>query len=235
MTTPVPLLTIITAVKNPGVSLSDTIDSIENLAYENLEYIVVDGASVDGTLQLVDDRRDLVTQYIREPDAGIYDAMNKGWRAASEKGNILFLGAGDRIVNLPENMQRLNSGCVLYGNVWLGGRHLFRSRATRQLKFANTLHHQALIIPKRLHPDPPFNPSYRVYADFDFNQRLYQRGGCFLFDDKFVSYALPGGLSRTYSCESYRISKRNFGIFWGAVSWLFFGYSRLRGKLRRGL
>lgn len=228
MTARFPLLTIITVVKNPGPSLLDTIDSIENLGYENLEYIIVDGGLTDETSKLISDRRHLISNHIHEPDSGIYDAMNKGWRTASGAGNILFLGAGDMLRSLPADMQKLNSGRVLYGWVWVGEKQLFRSRVDCQLKFANTLHHQALIIPKCLHPEPPFDPAYRVYADFDFNQRLYQVGARFVFDRNFISYALPGGISGKYSDESYRISRKNFGFFWGAVSFLFCRYKQFR-------
>lgn len=225
-----PLLTIITAVKNDGASLLKTIDSLDALDYGNLECIVVDGGSADGTAELVQSRRDIVSKYIREPDAGIYDAMNKGWGAASEIGNILFLGAGDKILSLPGDLKKLNSGCILYGCVWLGEKRLFRSRVDGQLKFANTLHHQALIIPKCLNPDPPFDLRFPVYADFDFNQRLFIRGAGFVFDNSFVSYAMPGGLSKKYSKDSYKISYKNFGLFWGTVSYLFWLYSKIRIK-----
>lgn len=224
-----PLLTIITVVKNGGRSLLKTIDSIGSLKYDNIEYIVVDGGCSDETKEIVQSRcNNTITKYIREPDAGIYDAMNKGWRVASEKGCILFLGVGDKILSLPADLQKLNLGSILYGRVWLGEKRLFRSRVDIQLKFANTLHHQALIIPKSLNPDPPFNLTYRVYADFDFNQRLLVRGANFIFDDKFISYALPGGLSKRYSEDSYKISYNNFGLFWGTISYLFFLYNRIR-------
>lgn len=223
-----PLLSIITPVKNAGRFLSGTIDSIDSLEYENLEYIVVDGNSKDDTKDVVYSRDNVITQYIREPDTGIYDAMNKGWRAASIEGNILFLGAGDKILSLPENIEKLDSECVICGSAWIGDKRLFRSRVGRQLKFANTLHHQALIVPKRLNPDPPFDTIYRVYADFDFNQRLLKRGARFIYDDRFSSYALPDGLSRVYSKESYKISTKNFGWIWGAVSYLFYCYSKIR-------
>ncbi len=223
-----PRLSIVTVVKNSGQALKETVENVSRLAYPNIEYIVVDGGDTAASDPVLDRYRDVVTVRIQEPDMGIYDAMNKGWQAASAEGNILYLGAGDKVLSLPRKMEKLSHGHVLFGDVWIGKERFFRSRVSRQLKFANTLHHQALIIPKRIHPAPPFNQTYRVYADFDFNQRLLKDGVNFFHDDSFVSYAAPGGESAIYSKESYKISMNNFGLFWGALSYAFFRYSRAR-------
>ena len=133
---------------------------------------MIDGGSTDGTLDIIRKYADRIAYWVSEPDAGIYHAMNKGWAAARADSFILFLGAGDRIVSLPGDMERFSADEVVYGTVLMGDDRVFRARADFHLKLYNSLHHQALLVHKTLHPDPPFDCSYRLYADFDFNQRL---------------------------------------------------------------
>ncbi|RAP32262.1 glycosyltransferase [Candidatus Marinamargulisbacteria bacterium SCGC AG-414-C22] len=93
-----PLLSIITVVLNAKNDLSDTLKSIREQCFKDIEVIVIDGGSTDGTDVVIADNTDLITYSVSEPDNGIYDAMNKGILAA--KGNwITFLNAGDYYVS----------------------------------------------------------------------------------------------------------------------------------------
>lgn len=71
-------VSIITVCYNAASTIADTIESIRDQSYKNVEYIVVDGASTDGTLQIINQYRNVIDQFVTEPDKGIYDAMNKG-------------------------------------------------------------------------------------------------------------------------------------------------------------
>ncbi|MDB2590553.1 glycosyltransferase [Candidatus Thioglobus sp.] len=71
-------LSIITVVRNNKEFIKDAIDSVLNQTYENIEYIIVDGASTDGTVEIVRSYGDKISEFISEPDSGLYDAMNKG-------------------------------------------------------------------------------------------------------------------------------------------------------------
>ncbi|MDR7119278.1 glycosyltransferase family 2 protein [Rheinheimera soli] len=89
-----PLLTIITPVFNSAKLLQSTIDSIKNQTYKNVEYIIVDGGSTDGTLDIINDNSQMVSVLISEKDSGMYDALSKGLKVA--KGDfICYLNAGD--------------------------------------------------------------------------------------------------------------------------------------------
>lgn len=89
-----PLITIITATYNASEYLLRTIKSIRDLTYDNVEWIVVDGASKDATVELIRQNDDAIDYWISEADCGIYDAWNKGVLLA--RGDwIAFLGAGD--------------------------------------------------------------------------------------------------------------------------------------------
>jgi glycosyltransferase involved in cell wall biosynthesis len=224
-----PLITVITVVFNGKQHLKETISSVINLAYDNIEYIIVDAASTDGTIDLLKDYDDCIDYWVSEPDSGLYDAMNKAWTIIHPDSAVLFLGAGDKILKLPADCAGLRNLQVIYGQVQLGPSKIFKSRVNWQLKFANTLHHQALLIPKGLHIPPPFDTTYKVYADFDFNLRLLKQGVEFRYDNDFLAYAMPGGASEIYSKEAYKIAQKNFGLFFGILAYLFYRYQGFKG------
>jgi glycosyltransferase involved in cell wall biosynthesis len=89
-----PLITVITAVVNGAQTLEQSILSVINQSYDNLEYIIIDGASGDGTLDIIRRYEQAIDYWVSEPDEGIYDAWNKGIRLA--RGDwVAFLGADD--------------------------------------------------------------------------------------------------------------------------------------------
>jgi glycosyltransferase involved in cell wall biosynthesis len=215
-------ISVITVVKNGADHLEDTILSvIEKKSTADIDYLVIDGGSTDGTIDIIRNYADHISYWTSEPDSGIYDAMNKGWAVAADRSYILFLGAGDRIISLPDSMSCYRHNDVLYGSVHMGERAVFKSRADFHLKLYNSLHHQALLVNKALHPAPPFDSRYHIYADFDFNQRLKKNGANFIYSPGFIGYARPGGISdRHCFAESLRIVSVNYGFLWavGAVS-----------------
>lgn len=92
-----PLVSIITSTFNAALCLPAAIKSIQDIAYDNFEWIIIDGGSSDGTVNLIQQHEDIISYWISEPDRGIYDAWNKGLHVA--KGDwICFLGADDLIM-----------------------------------------------------------------------------------------------------------------------------------------
>jgi glycosyltransferase involved in cell wall biosynthesis len=220
-----PTITVITVVYNGAAYLEGTIRSVIAQTYPNIEYFIIDGGSTDGTVEVIKKYADRIKYWVSEKDSGIYDAMNKGWALAKEESFILFLGAGDTLVSLPENMDQFHTNEVIYGEVDIGGKY-FPPEIDYHIKLYNSLHHQALLINKSLHKDIPFDLNYRVYADFDFNQRLYKKGIRFICSDSFRSYAMPGGISKKYPlAESLKIVRKNFGVFWSVLSLFYYLYN----------
>lgn len=89
-------ISIVTVCRNSEKTIEKTIKSVLSQTYQTFEYIIVDGASTDGTLNIVNKYKDKISKIISEPDLGIYDAMNKGIKAATGD-YILFLNSDDEL------------------------------------------------------------------------------------------------------------------------------------------
>ena len=119
-----PLVSVVTVVFNGEKYLEETIQSVINQTYDNVEYIIIDGGSTDGTLDIIKKYEDRIDYWVSERDRGIYDAMNKGIDLASGEW-INFMNAGDgldsySILNeIFSNKINLKIG-LIYGNTNTG-------------------------------------------------------------------------------------------------------------------
>lgn len=213
-------ISVVTVVKDGVRYIEETIlNVIEIMVTAKIDYIIIDGGSTDGTTDIIRKYDNYISYWVSEPDSGIYNAMNKGWLAAANNSFILFLGAGDRIISLPDTMNCFRQNDVVYGCVRMGDNRIFKPRVDFHLKLYNSLHHQALLVNKAIHPSPPFNCKYRIYADFDFNQRLMKNGAHFVYSPDIIGYARPEGVSdRDCFCESLGIVFNNFGFLWSGIA-----------------
>lgn len=223
-------ISIITVCYNDSISLSETIDCIRKIKndHSNIRYFVIDGGSNDGTFELLNNNKDCIDYWVSEPDLGIYDAMNKGWAAADNDSYILFLGSGDMILSMPDENILADCSSIVYGDVLLGASNTkFISKVGRRLTLGNTIHHQALLIPKMVHQAPPFNLKYKVYADFDFNLRLYMSGFVFVKDPGFIGYAKPDGVSSKLNIKEMKtVVRDNCGLFNSLISVFYLFYQK---------
>jgi glycosyltransferase involved in cell wall biosynthesis len=182
-----PTFSIITVCRNSRQVIGGAISSLSNQSVSDFEYVVIDGASTDGTLDLIREMTAGVNvQIVSEPDAGIYDAMNKGVRMARGKW-LYFLNAGDRFAD-HRVLERVMSAfekspkCSLaYGDViyfWPGKQRLVRFNwLTRwNLRFEN-LCHQAVFARRELFERlGEFDMRYPINADFDWLLRVFTSG-----------------------------------------------------------
>ena len=87
-------VSVITVVRNAQETIADTIKSVANQTYSNVEHIIIDGASTDNTLAIIEQHKDQIASIVSEPDNGLYDAMNKGVLLAT--GDVIgMLNADD--------------------------------------------------------------------------------------------------------------------------------------------
>lgn len=172
------MISIITVVRNGISTLEQTILSVLNQDYPDFEYVIVDGVSTDGTLDLLKKYADSI-RYISEPDAGIYDAMNKGISLA--KGDwIYFLGCDDIIYN-QSTLSTIfldkiyNNYDVVYGNVLLKQSNRIYDGEFNHEKMVNrSICHQAIFYRKNVFDiHGYFSTEYKSASDYIFNIKLY--------------------------------------------------------------
>jgi glycosyltransferase involved in cell wall biosynthesis len=227
-----PLISVITVVFNGRQHLEETIRSVINQAYDNVQYIIIDGGSTDGTIDIIRKYEGQIDYWVSENDKGIYDAMNKGWLLATFGAFILFINSGDLLITLP--IGNLIPNNIYVGSVKLEDGRLFNNKINFILHLGNTIHHQALLINKQISTNPPFNIKYKTYADFDFIQRLYKANYTFELIDDLITYFAPAGASKDlHIFEMAGIVYKNYKFHWFLLSFIYLTYQLLKRKVRR--
>ncbi len=216
-------VSVITIVWNCVNELQATIDSVVAQDYEHIEYIVVDGASTDGTLELIRANEVHITTWISEPDKGIYDAMNKGVELATGD-YINFMNAGDTFY-APDVISAMftptSSADILYGNINCQlhiGDYLWRPYPLEQMTQRMVMGHQSIFAKSALMKELRFDTSYRSSGDYDFVYRCYQRGCSFEYRDVTVgNFESEAGISNNNYALVERENARIHGVdqSWG--------------------
>ena len=176
---------IITVCYNASATIRETIASVLNQTYQELEYIVVDGKSDDGTVEILQNINDTRMMFISEKDSGIFDAMNKGMKMASGD-YLIFLGADDTFFDkdvLKKVAGKLTGdNDVMYGNVLLKTRQrLYNGPFSRWTWGHRNISHQSIFYPKSIYRRYQYNEKYRSVADWDYNLRLLTDGITFTY------------------------------------------------------
>lgn len=228
-----PLVTVLTVVYNAADQIGETIRSVRPFIGTDVEYVVIDGGSRDGTTDVLRAEADGITILVSEPDQGIYDAMNKGLNLARGRF-ILHLNVGDRLLDIPENLlhrQPDNVACVACC-VQLSSGAIFYPVADWRMRLHNTLHHQGCFYARK--GLPQYDLRYRIFADFDLNQRLLASGRRVVVADVCVASHDEGGVShsRKHFREVYRIVFNNQGLFWLVVCWIYFKWKGVAKRLK---
>lgn len=170
-------ISIITINYNDKIGLQKTIESVASQTFSNFEYIVIDGNSSDGSKELIGQYNDKITYTISEPDFGIYNAMNKGLRAATGE-YVFFLNAGDVFVDNTILMKASEfvDGTVdyYYGNViFKHGTNETLITYPDKLSFHfftyNCICHQTSFLRKKLFDDHfYYNEDLKIVSDWEF-------------------------------------------------------------------
>lgn len=178
-----PLFSVITVSFNSVKTIERTLLSVANQSYRQIEHIVVDGGSTDGTVDLLHRHRASLVSYVSEPDSGIYDAMNKGIRLA--KGDWIHLLNSDDFYTSPESIaravERLDPAATNYFAIWQlfadGTKRLQDWKYRRwQLFVSAFLPHPGLIVSRTQYEVVgPYSTRYRIAADHDMILRLTAR------------------------------------------------------------
>lgn len=206
-----PLITIITATYNAAKHLPYTIKSIREQTYKNIEWIVVDGASQDSTVELLKQNEDIVDYWVSEPDRGIADAWNKGLALASGCG-VLILNAGDTytpnaIALFSANFQPNKITCASANLVSIEGEILGIFKP-RPWKLWHGMHvpHNWCLVPIAFYQDLGGYPERKYSMDFAWFHRYYRIYGCggFIALDEILGNYSLGGISDIHSSAGFK-------------------------------
>jgi glycosyltransferase involved in cell wall biosynthesis len=171
-----PKISIITINYNNKTGLDKTIQSVVNQSYSNIEYIVIDGNSTDGSRDVLALYRDQISRAVSEPDLGIYNAMNKGIKAASGD-YLLFLNSGDNLIDHLVIEKAVSYGMkedLVYGDiVYVNGEErtdwVAANVLTFQTFYENTIPHPATFIRRNLFDLVGlYNEEYKIVSDWEF-------------------------------------------------------------------
>ncbi|WP_421300345.1 glycosyltransferase family 2 protein [Aeromonas veronii] len=204
-------ISVITVVYNGALELQATIDSVVAQDYPEIEYVVIDGGSNDGTIALIQKNLSVIDTWISERDNGIYDAMNKGVALASGDF-VIFMNAGDRFYShnaISQCIAGVNNEDVVYGDHWVlgsrrnDGRHI--AKPIEQLKYGMVCSHQSMFFRRALLIAQPFSLQYGTAGDYECICRLYRHEAKFKYSkDVIVSYYSAGGVSDVKRCQSIK-------------------------------
>ncbi|MCS2582604.1 glycosyltransferase [Bacteroides sp. BFG-551] len=215
-------ISIITVTYNAVNHLEPTIKSVLSQLYDKIEYIIIDGASMDGTIDIIHKYESYINYWVSELDSGIYDAMNKGIHAATGDF-IFFLNAGDLLYSeevVKDIVDKIdNNNKIYYGNVYMRNQQgdVLYGGAFNKYKLTNrNICHQAVFYPTLILKNSNYNLKYKIFSDWEKNIFLYSKYK-YIYINQIVSiYPLDGisAINSDYEFEKdlNAIIKRDLGI-----------------------
>lgn len=216
-----PLVTYVTVVRNNTATLARTIESVQGQSYPNVEHVVLDGASTDGTLDLVRRHEDVIDYFVSEPDKGLYDAINKAIPLA--RGQLICILNSDDWLDphaaeiAVYRMKDIEDAALLLTAVNV------RDADTEwypafvhpgcYFKYANDCHNGIYATRAAYEVSGPYDTSYRIAADFKWIMTCLERHAKFVYTrERTVNYSLSGvsGDGQQHSRECMRIIAERF-------------------------
>ena len=204
-----PLFSIITVVRNAVDTIENCIESVLNQSLADFEYIVIDGLSDDGTFEIISAHQSAIDIYVREKDAGIYDAMNKA--IAMCRGRYICIINDDdayfedTLKNVQKVVTEFPNSQIIYGGVEILGKeggsllvhhsNLDRAMIAHPSCFVSTETYRLL---------SAFNANFKIAADYDFMLRARNAGAVFQDSGLLLAKYRPGGSSAIFRLQSIK-------------------------------
>lgn len=227
-------ISVITVVYNNKKTLEETINSVLSQSYKNIEYIIVDGKSTDGTLDIINKYKKNISKFVSEKDNGIYDAMNKGVNMAT--GDIVYFLNSDDIFydnNVLEIVVKafqknldydyIYGGVVSRGIFNSGKDNIFlREISNHSIKMGQNIPHQSLFVKRTQFEEIGlFNTNLKVNADYDFECRLVKEDKKGHHIKYLVAYYSQNGYSSRGGWNLYQekisVIKNHFGYYYASL------------------
>jgi len=230
-------ISVVTVVYNNAKTVEEAILSVLEQTYKNIEYIVIDGGSTDGTLEILHKYKGKIAILVSEKDNGIYDAMNKGVKLAT--GDLIyFLNSDDKfydktvvedVVKVAEQNKHIDFfyGGVVCKNIFRGeSENVFLKRISDfKIKLGQNIKQQSLFACRTAFTQVGlFVPKYKVSADYEWECRLVKANKKGLFVRRIIAVYAQTGFSSKGSwsqyIEKYNIIRMHFGLLYGVTFYL---------------
>jgi glycosyltransferase involved in cell wall biosynthesis len=228
----IPIVSIVTVSFNAAAIIERTILSVLQLRYPNVEYIIIDGGSTDGTIDVIKKYSDRIDYWVSEKDKGIYDGMNKGIQAANGEW-VNFMNCGDHFVS-PDALRFFQDTSVtadiVYGNaivVYPTFRTLHKNSPIKESWKRMPLCHQASFTRLRIMKESPFSLEYKLSSDFDFIYKAYLRSKTFQYIPEIIcEFDFTAGASINNIFRSVRerksiVLKNSFSV----TKWIYHSFA----------
>lgn len=238
-----PKISIITISYNNKADIEDTINSVANQKYLNKEYLIIDGGSKDGTLDIINKHRHTIDYFVSEPDKGISDAFNKGIKAATGDW-LVMMNAGDMLAE--DALQKFADGYVDGYDVIKG--NTIRWNPNTNFKFLEhpvisypaipfnfLVCHQSTYISKKAYEKVGnYRLEMKVAMDLEMMLRLTKAGMKFYSINKDLAIFRMGGISQM--SKERRINEMKYAVEINGRTklqvFIFISYVRIRTWIR---
>ncbi|WP_234733540.1 glycosyltransferase family 2 protein [Tellurirhabdus bombi] len=227
------MISIILVTRNAATCLQRCLDSIFQQSYSDLEIIVMDGASTDGTVAILQANSKKIAFWKSEKDRGIYDAMNKALDHVRGQW-VYFIGADDELTpefsKLAEALE--DPGAIYYGSVWKN-RQKYLGQLSAYHHAKTGINHQAMIYPASVFQKYRFNTAYPISADHILNMWCWKdQDYRFEFRDYVIATFSHTGVSSLHKDQLFEKRKATFILQnYGLAIWLRFLFKRLKATL----
>lgn len=211
-------ISVITICYNSASTIEETIKSVINQNYPMLEYIIIDGGSTDGTVDIINKYRDRISYFVSEPDKGISDAFNKGINVAT--GDIIGMINSDDMY-YKDALAEVNAFFAKhpYTDVSFGNYLAFSSGKTNGvlkspnpdlsfLKYSFELCHPTVFVKKTAYMNYGlYSLDYKLAMDYELLSKMYFNGASFGYIDKIISVYRHGGISEAAAKQTIKEHK----------------------------
>lgn len=240
------LLTVITISYNSEAEIGQTIESVINLNYNNVEYVFIDGGSADATVEVINsydeqlNKRGIKKILLSEKDKGIYDAMNKGLKIASGD-SVIFMNAGD-IFSPALDLSSLIGNNDLSNNIIIGfsiqhfnGDYYLRPKKSNIQHLINYPAHQAIFVPRKCYKAANFNDDMKIAADYYWIKDVLKLAEHTIVDTVIAIFAL-GGKSTSKKWSDINLMYKEMGVKFriakSALKFFFFNFLGRKAAFR---
>lgn len=194
-------ITIITVVFNSVNLIEETINSVLNQTYTNIEYIIIDGCSTDGTIEVINKYKSKINCFISENDRGIYDAMNKALNYVTGSW-IVFMNSGDKFYN-NKVLSDLNFNSTY--DLYFGATKIISNNSNFKVRYPISVDniwkgmiccHQSIIFNSNIFKSINFNIKYSLSADYNLIYSLVTQNAKIAYINNIIAIYFEEGVSK---------------------------------------